>query len=183
MTDTKRIERAFIAARKWGEAAFLLDRRDALATPGQNLVRIALMADIPDETVVRRVVQIVQRDREFDHAEARAEMSARACDRFDQVFAQLARDFAELGFIELAQVGRGVDTGKARIALGVDHVDLTGCRWIAIFRQRSSRAARMEWASQPISPTHAAESGPRLGDLQAVCAALHGVLLKRCLIA
>src|ERR1700729_2203378 len=48
-------------------------------------------------------------------------MSTRASDRFDEVVAQLARDFRQLALLELAQVGWRVDARKARVALGVDH--------------------------------------------------------------
>jgi hypothetical protein len=40
--------------------------------PGQHLVRIGLVTDVPDEAVVRRVEDVVQRDREFDRAEPAA---------------------------------------------------------------------------------------------------------------
>jgi hypothetical protein len=39
-------------------------------------VRIGLVADVPDEPVVRRVEDVVQRDGQFDDAEAGAEMAA-----------------------------------------------------------------------------------------------------------
>ena len=46
-------------------------RADAVAAAGEDLVRIGLMADVPDQPVVRRVEHVVQGDRQFDHAEAR----------------------------------------------------------------------------------------------------------------
>ena len=45
------------------EAAALAQSADAVAAPGQDLVRIALMADIPDQLVMRRVEDRVDRDR------------------------------------------------------------------------------------------------------------------------
>ena len=51
-------------------------RPDAVAPAGQDLVRIGLMADIPDQPVARRVEDVVQRDRQLDDAEAGAEMAA-----------------------------------------------------------------------------------------------------------
>ena len=63
-----------------------------LAPAGQHLVRIGLVADVPDQPVVRRVEDIVQRDGEFDRAEAGGEMTAHLADRVDQVLAQLARE-------------------------------------------------------------------------------------------
>src|SRR3546814_5760853 len=49
-------------------------------------------------------------------------MTARLADRFDQVGAQFVGDGGQLGFVELAQVGRGFDARKARVARRVDHV-------------------------------------------------------------
>ena len=56
-------------------------RADAVAAAGQDLVRIGLVADIPDQPVGRRVEDVVQRDRQFDDAEAGAEMPAGAARR------------------------------------------------------------------------------------------------------
>ena len=41
-------------------AVLLLDRVDAVAAAGQDLVRIALVADVPDDAVVRGGVQVMQ---------------------------------------------------------------------------------------------------------------------------
>ena len=71
MADAERVVLAFLALRERREAVLLLDRRDAVAAAGQDLVRIALMADVPDEAVARRIEEPVQRDRELDDAEAR----------------------------------------------------------------------------------------------------------------
>jgi hypothetical protein len=46
MTDAERVVFAFVAAREWREAVLFLDCVDAVAAAGQDLVRIALMADI-----------------------------------------------------------------------------------------------------------------------------------------
>ncbi len=54
----------------------LAQRLHAVAPSGQDLVRIGLMADIPDDAVLRRVEDIMQGDGQFDHAEAGAEMAA-----------------------------------------------------------------------------------------------------------
>ena len=51
-------------------------RAHALAPAGEDLVRIGLMADIPDQLVVGRVEDIVQRHGQLDHAEAGAQMPA-----------------------------------------------------------------------------------------------------------
>ena len=72
-------ERVVFALRPLGEAgqaAALAQRADASAPSGEDLVRIGLMADVPDQTVARRVENVVQRHGQFDHAEPGAEMAA-----------------------------------------------------------------------------------------------------------
>src|SRR5690606_33443287 len=102
-------------------AVLVLDGVDRVAAAGEDLVRVGLVADVPDDAVVGRVVHRVQGYGQFDHAEAGAEMAARLADRFDQVGAQFVGDGGQLGFVEPAQVGRGFDARKARVARGVDH--------------------------------------------------------------
>ena len=63
-----------------------------VAAAGEDLVRVALVADVPDQAVHRRVVQPVQGDGEFDHAQAGAEVAADLGDLFDQVGAQFVGD-------------------------------------------------------------------------------------------
>ena len=67
---------ALVAARKARDAAELAQRRHPLAPAGQDLVRIGLVADVPDQAVVRRVEDVVQRDRQLDRAEVRREVAA-----------------------------------------------------------------------------------------------------------
>ena len=64
------------------------------------------MTDIPDETVVRRVEDVVERDRELDDAEARAEMAARHRNRIDGFAAQFVGESRQLTFRELTQIAR-----------------------------------------------------------------------------
>ena len=62
-----------------GEArqpAALAQRADAVAPAGEDLVRIGLVADIPDQPVARRLEHRVDRHRQLDHAERGAEMPA-----------------------------------------------------------------------------------------------------------
>ena len=68
-----------------------------VAAAGQHLVRVGLVADVPDQPVVGRVEDVVQRDREFDRAEAGGEVAAHLADGVDQEFAQLVGERHELG--------------------------------------------------------------------------------------
>ena len=90
-------ERVVFALRPLGEAgkaAALAQRADAVAPAGQDLVRIGLVADVPDQPVARRVEDVVQRDRQFDHAEPRAEMAAGDRNRADRLGAQFVGELA-----------------------------------------------------------------------------------------
>ena len=79
---------AFGALGEPRQPAALAQRPDTVAPAGQDLVRIGLMADVPDQPVVRRVEHVVQRDGQLDHAEAGAEMPAGHRHRADRLGAQ-----------------------------------------------------------------------------------------------
>ena len=79
-------------------------RADAVAPAGQDLVRIGLVADVPDQAVARRVEHIMQRDGQLDHAEAGAEMAAGHRDGVDRLLAQFVGELAQLTLVEAAKV-------------------------------------------------------------------------------
>ena len=98
-------ERVVFALRTLGEARqapALAQGSDAVAPPGQNLMRIGLMADIPDQPVARRIEDVMQRDGELDDAEPRAKMAAGDGYRVDELLAQLFGNLLQIGFRELA---------------------------------------------------------------------------------
>ena len=53
------VKRAFRPAGEAGQAPALTKRAHALTAPGEDLVRIGLMADVPDENVVRRIEDVM----------------------------------------------------------------------------------------------------------------------------
>ena len=73
---------AFVAARKAADAAELAQRVHALAPAGQDLVRVGLVAHVPDQPVVRRVEDVVQRDRQLDRAQVARQVAAGLATRF-----------------------------------------------------------------------------------------------------
>ena len=121
MADAKGVVIAFLAARERRHAATALHRVDGVAAAGEDLVRIALVADVPDQAIHRRVVEVVQGDGQLDHAQARTEMAADLAHRLDQVGAQLVRDRRQLGLREFPEVGGEGDPRQARVALDVHH--------------------------------------------------------------
>ena len=75
----RRAERVVGALRPPGEArqpAAGAQRADAVAPAGQDLVRIALVADVPDQLVLRRVEDGMDRHRQLDDPEPGAEVPA-----------------------------------------------------------------------------------------------------------
>ena len=68
------LERVVFALAPLGEAAepHLPKRADAVAPPGHDLVRIGLVADVPDQLVAGRIEHVVQGDRQLDDAKPRA---------------------------------------------------------------------------------------------------------------
>lgn len=114
MGGAERVVGALGALGEAGEPARLAQRADALAPPGQDLVRIGLVADIPDQPVARRVEDMVQRDGQFDHAEPRAEMPARHGNGVDRLQPQLVGDLSKLCIVERPQIGGVVDRVEER---------------------------------------------------------------------
>ena len=107
-------------------------RADAVAAAGDDLVRIGLVADVPDQPVARRVEHPVQRNGELDNAEAGAEVAAGHRYGVDRFLAQLGRELRKVGFFELAQIlGRFDAIEKRRLRSAVhraipccDHLSL-----------------------------------------------------------
>ncbi len=67
-----------------------------IAPAGEDLVRIGLVADVPQDLVLRRVEQRMQGDGELAGAEVRAEVPADLTDGVDDVLAHLLRELRQL---------------------------------------------------------------------------------------
>ena len=102
MRGAERIVFALGALGEAGQPAALAQRADAVAPAGEDLVRIGLVADVPDQPVARRVEDVVQRHRQLDDAKPGAEVAAGDRDRVDRLPPQLVGELAELAGLELA---------------------------------------------------------------------------------
>lgn len=67
---------ALAALWKTGHAAVLSECVETVVAPGEQLMHIGLMADVPDELVLWKIVHIMQRQRDLDDAEVWREMAA-----------------------------------------------------------------------------------------------------------
>src|SRR4029077_15531799 len=109
MGGAERVECTLAAPREAGEAAAFANRANAVAPPGENFGGIGLMADIPDQPVVRRVEHVVQRYRQLDDTQSRAEVAARLGAGVDEFVTKLFGELIQICPIEPAQIGRDVN--------------------------------------------------------------------------
>ncbi len=118
MADAEGVVFAFGTARKPGNAAGLAQPGHRRATAGEDLVHVALMADIPDDAIRRRVEHIVQGQGQFHRAQIRGEMAAGLRDRADQEVAQFLRQPGQIGRGQGAQIGwrvQGVEQRRGHV--------------------------------------------------------------------
>jgi hypothetical protein len=97
------------AAGETAEPVLLAQGADAVAAAGEDLVRVGLVADIPDQAVLGGVKHGVERDGELDDAEAGAEMPTGDRNGVDDFGTQLIGELAQLGAVEGLEVGRRMD--------------------------------------------------------------------------
>src|SRR5574340_1132078 len=88
---------------------------DRLAPPGEYLVRVGLVPHVPYQTVVRRVVDVMQRDAQLDRAEVGRQVPAGLAHRLDQETAQLVGELRQLRALQLAQIIRQIDGIQQRV--------------------------------------------------------------------
>ena len=109
MRGAERIERALAALGEAGQSAAGPQGVDAVAAAGEDLVRIGLVADVPDQPVARRVEDIMQRHGQFDDAQPRAEMAAGLRHRANGFGPQLVSDRPEFRGAAKLQALRSAD--------------------------------------------------------------------------
>ncbi len=101
-------------SREPADAVELAQRAEALQPAGQQLVRVGLVAGVPHDPVARRLEQPVQRDRQLDDAERRAEVTAGVRHGLHDRVADLDGQLRELDLVEPAQVGGLLDGRQDR---------------------------------------------------------------------
>ena len=152
MGGAERVVIALGALGEAGQAAAGAQRADAVAAAGQDLVRIGLMADVPDQAVARGVEDVVQRRGQFDDAKAGAEMAAGDRHRIDGFLAQFVGDLPDLFHLEPAQIFRRADGIEKRRFAKFGHSDIpilhvgTGVRrkmGCTVIAQRTSRFSEL----------------------------------------
>jgi hypothetical protein len=79
----ERVEFALGALGEAGQTVALAQGADAVAPAGDDLVRIGLVADVPDQAVLGGIEQVMQGDGQFHHAQSGAQMAAGDRHRID----------------------------------------------------------------------------------------------------
>ena len=95
---------------------------NTVTTSGQDLVRVALMRDVPDHLVFRRIKNRMKRHCQFHNAKASPQMSTGDGDGRDSLLPQLMRDLLQLRVRETFQIRRRCDLIKERGLWPVGHV-------------------------------------------------------------
>ena len=105
MAGADDVVRRLGALREPGEAAVLADGPEAVPTPGEQLVRVALVTHVPDDLVLGTVQHTVQRDGEFDRAETGGEVPAGLADAREDGLADLVCEQRQFSLGESLEVG------------------------------------------------------------------------------
>src|SRR5450759_1225908 len=111
------VVRRLAPAREAPDPAELAERPEPRVPAGQQLVRIGLVAGVPDDPVAGRLEDPVQRQRDLNDAERRAKMAAGGRDGGDDRAPDLLRQLQEPGFAEAAKVARALESWQDRDVL------------------------------------------------------------------
>ena len=101
------------------QPAVLADRVEAIAPAREHLVRIGLVADVPEDLVAGRVEQAVERHRQLAGAEVGAEVAADLADHVDDQLAHLLGDLLSAPRRESPEVVRALDAVEEALGPGV----------------------------------------------------------------
>ncbi len=118
VTNTEGVVLAFRACRKGCESAVLLDRMQPVSTAGEDFVWIRLVADVPDQPVLRCLENVMQCDRQLDGSQAGREVPAPRADALNEEIPQLFGHGGQLGKRQPAQVRRRLDSAQQRVLIG-----------------------------------------------------------------
>jgi len=96
MAHAEGVERAFAASGEGSEPVFALDGLQPVAASGQDFMRIGLMPHVPHQPVMRRLKDIMERDRELDRSQTGGEVATHLAYGLNQVLTQLGGERFEI---------------------------------------------------------------------------------------
>ena len=106
---------AFLPVAEAGNAAILPQRGKLIATTGKYLVRIALMADIPDDLVPGQIQTEMQRHGQFHHSQVGSQMPSCPADLLNKEGAYLFRKLFILFRRNLLDIIRLIDFSRTMV--------------------------------------------------------------------
>ena len=110
----KRVVFTFGALGEARQAAALAQGAHAVAPPGHDLVRIGLMADVPDHDIARGLEHVMQGDGQFDHAQTGAEVSAGGGDGADRLGPHVVGQTPQIGEVQVSRADGHFDAVEHR---------------------------------------------------------------------
>ena len=102
MACTEPVEFRLTALSETGQPVLLPQCLDTVTTTGQDLVRIGLMADIPYQSVMGRLEDVMKRHCQLDNAKADAKKTTRLRHRANGRRAQLSCEILEVALGQAA---------------------------------------------------------------------------------
>ena len=106
MGCTERIEFAFAAFGEAGQAVHLAQGSNSIASAGKNLMRVTLMANIPDQPVIGGIEHRMNGHGEFDDAQSGAQMPAGDRHGIDCFRTQFIGKLLEVGIRQAPRIRR-----------------------------------------------------------------------------
>lgn len=106
MAGAERVVLGFFSAKKSRESAVLLYCMELVAAASKDLVRVSLVADVPNQTVARSVENVMHRHRELYRTQAGAGMAADAGTSLKNELPYLIGYLLKVFDAELSKVGR-----------------------------------------------------------------------------
>ncbi len=92
------------ASQEGCQTLVLPNRGELVVTPGQDLVDVGLVPGVPDQLVAGRIEDVVQRNRQLGHAQARAEVTTDLGDHVDVPLAHVGDELMQLLARQLSDV-------------------------------------------------------------------------------
>src|SRR4029077_7067338 len=118
MTGPVAIVFAFRAQKKSVEALELPHRMKTIEAASKNLMDVALMTDVHDKAVSRRIEDTMQSNGQFDHAEIGSQMPAALRQDLDQLIAYFVRELRQILFTKRFDVGWRTDSIEQTLRRG-----------------------------------------------------------------
>ena len=104
MSRIKRITVTLFSLREAAHSSILAHLVETVLASCQNLMRIRLVSDVPDQSVFRQIQRQMQCHGQFDDAQIGCQMSAVCADLFDQKIPDFLCQLRQFFFLDLFDI-------------------------------------------------------------------------------